>query len=94
MEQNRDKLKQREAERRRRPQKAEMITELYTSLNIEFTEIITGPITDKMSTNSRRVACLGEMQNVVIEISQQNLRGQSSANITEIPINYSQFKYR
>ena len=55
--------------------------------NIKFTEIITGPITDEMSTNSRSVAGLGEMLNVVIEISQQNLRGQSSANITEIPNN-------
>ena len=33
------------------------------------------------------------MQNVVVEISRQNLRGQSSANITEIPNNYSQFRY-
>ena len=39
-----------------------------------------------MSTNSRSVAGLGEMQNVVV-LSQQNLRGQSSANITEIPNN-------
>ena len=81
MQQNRDKSEQREAEWRSL-QKAEMITELYTSPNIEFTEIITEPIIDEMSTNSRSVAGLGEMQNVVIEISQQNLRGQSSANIT------------
>ena len=46
-----------------------------------------------MNTNSRSVAGLGEMQNVAIVISQQNLRGKSSANITEIPNNYSQFKY-
>ena len=42
-----------------------------------------------MSTNSQSVAGLGEMQNVVVKISQQNLRGQSSANITEIPNNQS-----
>ena len=42
-----------------------------------------------MSTNSRSVAGLGEMQNVVVEIFQQNLRGQSSPNITNIPNNYS-----
>jgi len=70
-----------------------MITELYTSPNIEFTKIITEPIIDEMSTNSRSVAGLGEMQNVVVEIFQQNLRSQSSANITEIPNNYSQFRY-
>ena len=40
-----------------------------------------------MSTNSRSVAGLGEIQNVVVEIFQQNLRGRSSANITEIPNN-------
>ena len=51
---------------------AEMITELYTSPNLEFTEIITEPIIDKMSTNSRSVAGLGEMQIVVIERSRQN----------------------
>ena len=62
-----------------------MITELYTSPNIEFTEIITEPIIDEMSTNSRSVAGLGEMQNVVVKIS--------SANITEIPNDYSQFRY-
>ena len=45
-----------------------------------------------MNTNSRIVAGLGEMQNVVVEISQQNLRGQSSA--TEILNNYSQFRYQ
>ena len=33
------------------------------------------------------------MQNLVVEISQQNLRSQSSANITEIPNNYSQCRY-
>ena len=70
-----------------------MITEFYTSPNIEFTEIITEPIIDEISTNSRSVAGLGEMQNVVVEISQQNLRGQSNVNITEIPNNYSQFRY-
>ena len=42
-----------------------------------------------MTTNSPGLAGLGEMQIVVVEISQQNLRGQSSANITEIPNNYS-----
>jgi hypothetical protein len=60
-----------------------MITDLYNS----------PPIIDEMSTNSRSVASLGEMQNVGDEISQQNLRGQSSANITEILNNYSQFRY-
>ena len=60
-----------------------MITELYNS----------PPIIDEMSINSQSVAGLGEMQNVGVEISQQNLRGQSSANITEIPNNYSQFRY-
>ena len=70
-----------------------MITELYTSPNIEFTEIITERIINQMSTNSWSVAGLEEMQNVVVEIFQQNLRGQSSANITEIPNNYSQFRY-
>ena len=40
-----------------------------------------------MSTNSRSVPGLGEMQNEVVVISQQNLRGQSSANIKEIPNN-------
>ena len=66
-----------------------MIAELYTSPNIEFTEIITEP----MGTKSWSVAGLGEMRNVVLEISQQNLRGQSSANVREIPNNYSQFRY-
>ena len=71
-----------------------MITELYTSPNIEFTEIITEPIIDEMSTNSRSVAGLGESRmQLVVEISQQNLRGQSSTNISEIPNNYSQFRY-
>ena len=46
-----------------------------------------------MSTNSRSVSGLEEMRNVVIEISQPNLRGQSSANITEIPNNFTQFRY-
>ena len=71
----------------------EVITKLYTYPNIEFTEIITEPIIDEMSTNSRSVAGLGEMQNVAVLISQQILRGQSSANITEIPNNVSQFRY-
>jgi hypothetical protein len=62
---------------------AEMITELYNS----------PPIIDEMSTNSLSVAGLGEMQNKGVEISQQNLRGQSSTNITEIPNNYSKFRY-
>ena len=61
--------------------------------NIEFTEIITEPIIDEMSTNSQSVTGLGWVQNAVVEISQQNLRGQSSANITQIPNNYSQFRY-
>ena len=39
-----------------------------------------------MSTNSRSVAGFGEMQIVVVEISQQNLRGQSSANITSVDL--------
>ena len=47
-----------------------------------------------MSTNSRSVAGLGEIKNVVVEISQQNLTGQSSENITEIPNNYSQFDHK
>ena len=59
-----------------------MITEWYTSPNIEFTYIITESTIAKMSTNSPSVAGLGEMQNVVVEISQQNLRSQKSANIT------------
>jgi hypothetical protein len=46
-----------------------------------------------MSTNSRSVPGLGEMQNVVVVISQKNLRGQSRANIIEIPNNFSQFRY-
>ena len=46
-----------------------------------------------MSTNSWSVAGLWEMQNVAVVISQQNLRGQSSANITEINNNFSQFRY-
>ena len=46
-----------------------------------------------MSTNSQNGAGLGETKNVVVEISQQNLRGQSSSNTTEIPNNYSQFRY-
>ena len=70
-----------------------MITELYISPNTEFTRIITEPIINEMSKNSRSLAGLGEMQNVVVEIIQQNLRGQSSANITEIPNNYGQFRY-
>ena len=45
----------------RRLQKAEMNTELHTSPNIAFTEIITEPIINEMSTNSRSVAGLGEM---------------------------------
>lgn len=53
-EKNRDKLKQREAERRRL-QNAECITELYTSPNIEYREIIIEPIIiiDEVSTNSQ-----------------------------------------
>ena len=46
-----------------------------------------------MSTNSPSVSGLGEMQNVAVVISQQNLRGQPSANITEIPNNFSEFRY-
>ena len=49
-----------------------MITELYTSPNIEFTEIITEPIIDEMSTNSRSVTGLREMQNIAVVIIQQN----------------------
>ena len=63
-----------------------MITELYTSPNMEFTEIITEPIINGMSTNSQSVAGLGEMQNIAVEISQQNLRDQSSANIQKFRI--------
>ena len=70
-----------------------MITELYTSPNVEL-QIMIEPIIDEMSTNSISVAGLGEMQNLVVEIFQQNLRGQSSANITEIPNNYSRFGYQ
>lgn len=94
-ERNRDKLKQREAERRRRLQNAEMITELSTPPNIESTDIIIEPTTtiDEISTDSQSVAGLGEMQHVVVEVSQQNGRGQSSANVTEIPNNYSLFRY-
>ena len=54
-----------------------MITELYTYPNIAFIEIIT-----EMSTNSRSVAGLGDMQKVVVKIFQQNLRGELRANIT------------
>ncbi|XP_072947697.1 uncharacterized protein [Epargyreus clarus] len=92
-EQNRDKLKQREAERRRRLQNADVITELSTSPNIEFTEIINDPTIDEISTNSRNVSGLEEMQHVVVEVFQQIGRSQSSANTTEIPNNYSQFRY-
>ena len=74
-EQKTDKLKQLEEERRRL-HKTEMITEIHTFPNIEFTEIITEPIIDEMIINSRSVAGLGEMQNVVVEMSHQNLRGQ------------------
>ena len=45
-----------------------------------------------MSTNSRSVAGLGEIQDAAVVISQQNLGDQSSANITEIPNNLSQFR--
>lgn len=92
-EQNRDKLKHREAERRSRLQNADVITELSTSPNIEFTEIINDLIIDEISTNSRNVAGLEEMQHVVVEVSQQIGQSQSSANTTEIPDNYSQFRY-
>ena len=46
-----------------------------------------------MIANSGSVTALGEMQSVVVEMSQLNLRGQSSANITNILNNYSQFRY-
>ena len=46
-----------------------------------------------MSTNSRSIAVLGEKENVVVQLFLQYLRGQSSANITENPNNYSQFRY-
>lgn len=92
-EQNRDKLKHREAERRSRLQNADVITELSTSPNIEFTEIINDLIIDEISTNSRNVAGLEEMQHVVVEVSQQIGQSQSSANTTEISDNYSQFRY-
>ncbi|KAK0165617.1 hypothetical protein PV328_004119 [Microctonus aethiopoides] len=81
---NRDKLKQREAERRRRLQNAEIITELSTSSNIEFTELVHEPIIDEISANSQNVAGLENIQHLFVEVSQQNERGQSSANGTEI----------
>lgn len=70
-----------------------MITELSTSPNIEFTEIINYPIIDEISTDSRSEAGLEEMQHLVVEVSQQNVRGQSSENTTKIQNNYSQFRY-
>ncbi|KPJ16636.1 Uncharacterized protein C03F11.2 [Papilio machaon] len=75
-EKNREKLSQREAERRRRLQNAESIIELYTSPNIENREIITEPIIiiDEVSTNSRNLTGLGEMEQEVFDISQQILR--------------------
>ncbi|KAK0177141.1 hypothetical protein PV328_001220 [Microctonus aethiopoides] len=89
---NRDKLKQREAERRRRLQNAEIITELSTSSNIEFTELVHEPIIDEISANSQNVAGLKNIQHLFVEVSQQNERGQSSANGTEITNNYSKFR--
>ena len=50
-----------------------MITELYTSPNIELTEIITEPIIHEMNTNSRSVAGLGKIQNVEVEIYQAQI---------------------
>ncbi|KAK0177081.1 hypothetical protein PV328_001160 [Microctonus aethiopoides] len=91
-EQNREKLKQREAERRRRLQNAEIITELSTSSNIEFTELVHEPIIDEISANSQNVAGLENIQHLFVEVSQQNERGQSSANGTEITNNYSKFR--
>ncbi|XP_074115768.1 uncharacterized protein LOC141538285 [Cotesia typhae] len=94
-ERNREKLSQREAEKRRRLQNAESIIELHTSPNIGNREIITEPIIiiDEVSTNSRNLTGLGEMEHEVFDISQQNLSNLSSANITAIPNNYSQFRY-
>lgn len=74
--QNRDKLKQREAERRRRLINADVNTELSTSPNIEFPEIIYNTLIYEISTNSRNVAGLEEMQHVVVEVSQQNGRNK------------------
>ncbi|KAK0072720.1 hypothetical protein PV326_014165, partial [Microctonus aethiopoides] len=87
-ERNREKLKQREAERRRRLQNAEIITELSTSSNIEFTELVHEPIIDEISANSQNVAALENIQHLFVEVSQQNERGQSSANGTEITNKY------
>ncbi|XP_074105542.1 uncharacterized protein LOC141531548 isoform X2 [Cotesia typhae] len=94
-EKNREKLSQREVERRRRLQNAESIIELYTSPNIGNREIITEPIIiiDEVRTNSRNLTGLGEMEHEVFDISQQNLSNLSSANIAAIPNNYSQFRY-
>ncbi|KAK0177134.1 hypothetical protein PV328_001213 [Microctonus aethiopoides] len=89
---NRDKLKQREAERRRHLQNAEIITELSTSSNIEFTELVHEPIIDEISANSQNVAGLENIQHLFVDISQQNEKGQSSANGTEITNNYSKFR--
>ncbi|KAK0169736.1 hypothetical protein PV328_010378 [Microctonus aethiopoides] len=86
---NRDKLKQCEAEKRRRLQNAEIITELSTSSNIEFTELVHEPIIDEISANSQNVAGLENIQHLFVEVSQQNERGQSSANGTEITNNYN-----
>ncbi|KAK0157110.1 hypothetical protein PV328_011881 [Microctonus aethiopoides] len=91
-EQNREKLKQRETERRRRLQNTEIITELSTSSNIEFTELVHEPIIDEISANSQNVAGLENIQHLFVEVSQQNERGQSSANGTEITNNYSKFR--
>ncbi|KAK0157220.1 hypothetical protein PV328_011729 [Microctonus aethiopoides] len=80
---------QREAERRRRLQNAEIITELFTSSHIEFTELVHEPLIDEISANSQNVAALENIQHLFVEVSQQNERGQSSANGTEITNNYN-----
>ncbi|KAK0171509.1 hypothetical protein PV327_011176 [Microctonus hyperodae] len=51
-EQNRAKLKQREAEKRRCLQNSEIITESSTSSNIEFTELLHESKIHKISANS------------------------------------------
>ncbi|KAK0167732.1 hypothetical protein PV327_001603 [Microctonus hyperodae] len=66
-EQNREKLKQREAERRRRLQNAKIMTQLSTPSNIEFTKIINEPIIDEINANSRNVDGLENMQHLFVE---------------------------
>ncbi|KAK0179291.1 hypothetical protein PV327_005056 [Microctonus hyperodae] len=86
-EQNREKLKQREVERRRRLKNTEIITDLSTSSNIKFTEMI-----NEISTNSRNVTGLENMLHLFVEASQQNERDESNANGTKITNNYSKLR--